>query len=336
VVDLTSQIVTDYDTTVSKGRYNVQNLAEWLLLIHLLPAKPDYLRVKIWRRLQGLGAVAIKNSVYVLPAGERSREDLQWLQKEIEALGGEASICEARFVDGVSDAQIRELFNAARDADYAQLIEQLREPSTGAPADESTIDEPRQRLRKARKRFEQIVALDYFGASGRGACAVLLAEREAALRPQPIAARAASAHGYRSRTWVTRPDVGIDRIASAWLIQRHIDAEARFVFAAEQDPPVDGQLRFDTTQGEFTHVADRCTFEVLLDRFGLDDPALAMIGRIVHDLDFKDGKFGEDEAPGVARLIDGLRRMQPDDVARISAAGAVFDALLASFQPPLS
>ena len=100
---------------------------DWLLLIHLLPAKPDYLRVKVWRRLQGLGAVAVKNSVYVLPSNDRSREDFQWLQKEIEEMGGEASICEARFVDGISDAQIRQLFNAARDGDYAQLVEELRD-----------------------------------------------------------------------------------------------------------------------------------------------------------------------------------------------------------------
>ena len=93
----------------------------WLLLIHQLPAKPAYLRVKVWRRLQALGAVAVKNSVYALPAGEQGQEDFDWLLKEILAEGGEALVCEARFIDGLSDAEVRALFDAARDKDYAAL-----------------------------------------------------------------------------------------------------------------------------------------------------------------------------------------------------------------------
>src|SRR6266568_8978837 len=93
----------------------------WLLLIHQLPPKPAYLRVKIWRRLQGLGAISVKNSVYVLPAGEQALEDFQWLLREIEEGGGEGMICEASLVDGLSDQEVRGLFDAARDADYAEI-----------------------------------------------------------------------------------------------------------------------------------------------------------------------------------------------------------------------
>lgn len=121
-------------------------------------------------------------------------------------------------------------------------------------------------------------------------------------------------------------------MASAWLILRHIDSAAAFAFASERDEPIPGQLRFDMMKADFTHEGDRCTFEVLADRFNLDDPGLAMVGRIVHDLDFKDGKFREDETPGVARLLDGLRTMHPDDSARLHSACIVFDALHASFK----
>src|SRR5947209_9328236 len=89
----------------------------WLLLIHQLPAKPAYFRVKIWRRLQGIGAVAVKNAVYALPAGDQAREDFQWLLAEIAEGGGEAVVCEARLIDGLTDQQVRALFDAARDAD---------------------------------------------------------------------------------------------------------------------------------------------------------------------------------------------------------------------------
>src|ERR1700712_2136125 len=98
----------------------------WLLLIHQLPAKPAYFRVKIWRRLQGLGAVAVKNAVYALPANEQTQEDFEWLLKEILEGGGEAMVCEARLIDGLSDQEVRRLFNTARDDDYEALGKEAR------------------------------------------------------------------------------------------------------------------------------------------------------------------------------------------------------------------
>ena len=87
----------------------------WLLLIHQLPAKPAYLRVKIWRRLQDIGAVAVKNAVHALPMNEETQEDFEWLLREIREGGGEAFVCEARLIDGLSDEEVRALFDRARD-----------------------------------------------------------------------------------------------------------------------------------------------------------------------------------------------------------------------------
>src|SRR5450631_2478331 len=103
-----------------------EDRTRWLLLIHQLPAKPAYQRVKTWRRLQGLGAVAIKNAVHALPAGDQAREDFEWLSREIRDGGGEALICEARLVDGLSDEAVRAMFNAAREADYDALAAEAR------------------------------------------------------------------------------------------------------------------------------------------------------------------------------------------------------------------
>src|SRR5262249_53085485 len=106
----------------------------WLLLIHQIPPKPAYFRAKVGRRLQKLGAVAIKNSVYVVPFGEQTQEDFQWVVREIAGDGGEATLCKATFVEGIRDDQIEALFQAARDADFAAVAEEVRELIAGLPS----------------------------------------------------------------------------------------------------------------------------------------------------------------------------------------------------------
>lgn len=313
----------------------------WLLLIHQIPPKPDYFRVKIWRRLQDLGAVAIKNSVYVLPKSEQAHEDFQWVQREIEKNGGEATICEARFVDGLNAQQVTGLFNAARDADYAPLAEEARAllkklPTRGTLRADRRAEIEAQ-LHKLRRRFGQITAVDFFRAAGRGTVEGLISGIEARLNPVETAraggGAALSRAEFRGRTWVTRRGVHIDRIASAWLIRRFIDADARFKFAAGKTyTPQAGEVRFDMFEAEFTHEGDACTFEVLVRRFALADPALAAIGEVVHDIDLKDGKFGRDETVGVAQVIAGIAMAEKDDEARLAKGAVVFDALYQYFQ----
>lgn len=237
----------------------------WLLLIHQLPPKPDYFRVKIWRRLQGIGAVALKNSVYVLPFSDEATEDFQWLRREITAGGGEATVCRASFVDGMSDRQMEALFRPL--------------------ADHATVSDRRAADGKAPKH-------------------------------------------KRGRTWVTRADVHVDRIASAWLIRRFIDPKARFAFGE----PKAGMVRFDMFEGDYTHEGDRCTFETLVKQCGLDkDAALRAIGEMVHDLDCKDGKFERRETPGFERMIAGVVKRHAQDAARIARGAELLDTLYESF-----
>src|SRR6185503_13537189 len=137
---------------------------------------------------------------------------------------------------------------------------------------------------------------------------------------------------YRGRTWVTRSGIFVDRIASAWLIRRFIDRDARFKFVSESKRrPAKGELRFDMFEGEFTHVGDRCTFETLLDRFALTDPALQAIGEIVHDIDLKDEKFGRDDAPGIERVLSAITAANADDDARLTRGAQLFDDLYSLF-----
>ena len=145
--------------------------ARWLLLIHQVPPKPNYFRVKIWRRLQRLGAVAIKNSVYALPRTEQTYEDLEWVMREIIEGGGDASICEAHFVEGLSDEQVEALFNAARDADYARLAGDIRGLFDTLPAGKDIADAQRREVEAAlarlNRRFTEITAVDFCHAPGR-------------------------------------------------------------------------------------------------------------------------------------------------------------------------
>jgi hypothetical protein len=308
--------------------------AHWLLLIHQIPPSPSYLRVKVGRRLQGLGSVPVKNSVYVLPRSDQALEDFQWVRKEIVAGGGDASVCEARFVEGLSDEAIEALFVAARRTDYDQLAAEAREVQAGLAARGKRAAEARAQadgvLVRLRRKLEGVQRIDFFSTPGRDAAERLIDSIEAGLRPPAASETEAEAHGsMRGRTWVTRAGVQIDRIASAWLIRKFIDPDARFRFTRGDEAIAAGELRFDMFEAEFTHEGDRCTFEVLLRRFGLTEPALRHIGEIVHDIDLKDGKFAREEAAGIGQLIAGVAMRHADDEARLRDGAAILDSLYA-------
>ncbi len=317
--------------------------ARWLLLVHQLPPKPGYPRVKVWRRLQALGAVAVRNAAYVLPAGEQAQEDFEWLLKEIGELGGEGMIWEARLVDGLSDEDVQDLFNAARAEDYDAVSKEARALATALNAEGTPASpgEARAKLARLRAEVARIEAIDFFGANGRETVEGLLSGLDVRLQEdeamaedrQEQPAGGAAADTLKGRAWVTRRGVYVDRIASAWLIRRFIDPEARFKFVpAKGYEPEPGELRFDMYEGEYTHEGDRCTFEVLLARAGLDDPALAAIAEIVHDIDLKDAKFGREEASGIARVMDGIAAANKDDERRLDRGAAVLDDLYEVFR----
>jgi len=309
-----------------------------LLLIHQIPPKPDYFRVKIGRRLARVGAVAIKNSVYVLPPSEQAMEDFQWILREIIEGGGEASICQSTFVDGLTDSEVERLFHVARSRDYEEIAAEARATLKTLPSGRRLTPEQRANaedaVSKLRKRFTTVARIDFFGAPNRGSTTDTLDQGEARLR-SPVQALAAQTRHVeqdqqRGRTWVTREGIFVDRIASAWLIRRFIDAEARFKFVAPQGyKPKPAELRFDMFEADYTHEGDRCTFETLLRCFGLDDPALGEIAEIVHDIDLKDGKFGREDAVGVERVLAAIASAYSDDALRLERGAALFDELYA-------
>ncbi len=308
----------------------------WLLLIHQIPTKPDYLRVKIGRRLQQVGAVAVKSTVYALPNTETCRENFEWVLREILGGGGEAMLFEGELVGGLEPEGLRALFEQARNRDYREIAEEARLTAERweVAGQHGEGPSPAIVLGRLERRLAAVRALDFFQApEGRAAEEALGVLRDALRGPRESPTPAPpSPDRPRGRIWVTRAGVEEDRIASAWLIRRFIDSEASFRFVSPDSLRREGEIGFDMYDGEYTHDGDRCTFEVLLDRFGLRDKALVALGEIVHDIDLKDGKFSRPETAGFERFVQGLLRAAPDDGERLAKGGAFLDALYAAFE----
>jgi hypothetical protein len=297
----------------------------WLLLTYQLPSRPSNARVQTWRRLQEIGAVAAGTSAYVLPDIEKCRRDVQALRRDIVARGGEAIV----FAGGTDEAgESRRLvatFRRLREADYRSLSagirrrqRQLRKPG---PAGRRAVD-------NLRARFNAIVGIDFFEAPGRGAAGASidalerwLERRSRNLREDDPATRRAAE--FQNRRWVTRPRPGIDRLASAWLIRRFIDPFASFAFVSEAGPD---DVPFDIPDTGFTHQGGMCTFETLADAFAIRNDGVRRLGRVVHDLDLKDGRSGAPEVAAIGRVVDGLRALYADDHVLLEYGISFFDA----------
>ena len=283
----------------------------WYTLVHNIPPKPLYLRAKIRQRLDAVGAMPLKNSVYILPANADTLEDFQWIAQEVISGGGEAHVLETSFITPKAEEELVARFRAARNEDYAALLKE-HDP------------------RRAAKRFEEIRRIDFFDAPRRSAAEKALRaldkrKEEPMLTTHPE---------LRGKTWVTRPGIKVDRIASAWFIRRFVDPKARFRFADPASPRKSGELRFDMIGGDFTHEEDRCTFETLVRRVGSPDAGVRALAEIVHDIDLKDEKFARPEAAGVRMMIEGIVAGNESDTDRLDRGLALFDDLHQALQQP--
>lgn len=313
--------------------------AHWLVLVHQLPAKPAYNRVKVWRRLQDVGAVSLRNSVYVLPSSVFARTAMTQILADIETSGGDGLLYEATVLAGMRDDEIRAIFNAARDADYHGVLDELRKHAERLKKAYKLKEDPAQSLVRVSARLAGIAKIDFFGASGRSAAEALLAELEhsaiAAPHAEKSKSRSLKAGDLKGKTWVTRRDIHVDRIACAWLIRRFIDPKAALKFVpTKQYTPQPGEYRYDMQDGEFTHEGDKCSFEVLVIRAGISDPALKAIAEIVHDIDLKDEKYGRAETQGISHVVSGICRTQGDDEARLARGNELFDDIYEQFRRP--
>ena len=307
----------------------------WLILVHQLPARPSNLRVRVWRRLQQIGAVVLRNSLYVLPSTDETREDFNWVREEIVSSGGQVSLLEASAVDGYTNAELVQQFRAARSEDYRTLAVDIRTASkrfvrASARARRGLLD---RELRRLRERLAAVTARDYFGAAGRGDAEQAIAAIEAMRNGSVPEARLPTLkpRDFQAVTWVTRLRPGIDRMASAWLIRRFIAPDARFAFITSGTSPRPRHVPFDMPNVEFGHHGNHCTFETLMHRFRIDDAGVVALSRVVHDLDLKESRYAMPECAAVARLVDGLRATYSDDGELLEQGIVVIEALYRSF-----
>jgi hypothetical protein len=286
-----------------------QSSISWLLLTFTLPTKRASQRVEVWRKLQRYGTVPLGNSGYLLPSNSMNEERFQWLATAIRKYGGDACIVHVQGIDNISTPQLIGRFAEARAREYQELIRQLQGFSVMHRADRAVG-----RLSRLRSRFQEIVEVDFFDSPLQKRVGELLAKADAARVTMPLAeTRKINSRDYKNKVWVTRPQPGVDRCASAWLIRRFIDSKARFAFVPEGQVPKES-VPFDMFHERgFGHRGEDCTFETLQKEFNIRDRRVKVISEIIHDADFADGKFGRKEGYGIDEVLKGWARQGLSD-----------------------
>jgi hypothetical protein len=310
----------------------------WLLLVTNLSGHNPTLRMRIWRAMKTAGTGLLRDGAYLLPHSDQSRTVLQEQAAEIKAAGGLAHLLSFDAESPEQNAELVALFD--RTDEYAEAIQRL-EALQGSFAELDEV-EARQQLAGVGREVAAVVARDFFPGEPRKQIENALANAEAAVntrfapdepRPSHRKTRQLSRKNYRGRTWATREHLWIDRVASAWLIRQFIDPQATFVWLKRPKDCPRRALGFDFDGAEFTHADSKVTFEVLVDRFGLQkDVGLARLGALVHHLDV--GGIPIPEAPGFATIMAGARALQKDDDALLKAMTPVLDSLYAGYASP--
>ena len=307
----------------------------WLTLLTTLPPTPTRHRVGVWRKLQRMGAVRLRGSAWILPETPETTELFQWLVQEIDSFWGEATLLHVDRVGNMTQEQVTDLFHKARAPEYQSTVKGSREILAQLDryraSHRGSIAQLRSKLDVVKRELDRIQAIDYLETPiGRRARDhwETAAKRLRAVEARPLA----PAGGRRGSlpppgsTWVTRPRPHIDRIASAWLIRRFYDADAKFAFADAADAARKG-IPFDVLSAEFGHHGEDCTFETLIKRFGVKDRRAKVIAEIVHEADLHDGKFTRSEATGIDLAIKSLAETIPDDQDLLERGMAIFDGL---------
>lgn len=302
----------------------------WLVLSSSLPTGPNSSpRVTLWRRLRRIGAVAVSGGGYILPARDACREAFQWLAQEIRQAQGEALILHVTQVEGLTDAEVVQLFHVARRKEYAELEAQAAALEAQIAGDQLNRSAALDGLARLRRRFTEIQHIDYFAAPEGALLNTRLAHLAVALappEPEPAVLPATRA-AYQGRRWATRPRPHVDRLACAWLIRRSIDPAATIAYTATPEPE---DVIFDVDGGAFAHTGSLCTFETLVRAFGLMNPVLAIIAEIVHAIDLRDGQHAHPEIAGLEAILDGWLELEASDTEREQWGHALFEGLYRS------
>jgi hypothetical protein len=311
---------------------------KWLVLTATLPTSPSGLRVRVWRSLKATGAGTLRDGVYVLPEDASTAETLWKLEQTISEAGADAHLLVVAARDEAQEQAFKALFD--RSEAYGELLQLVKDArGTIKTATEVQLHKT---LRDLDAQLAGIQRTDFFPGKQSQKAAAALAElrREVELHLSPDEPSPSHAPveprdvaDYQGRVWATRKRPWVDRLATAWLVQRFIDRKPTFSWLADAKKCPKTALGYDFDGATFTHVGDRVTFEVVAEAFGLlEDKALQRVAGLVHYVDV--GGIPVDEAPGLEMVIRGLQAGHADDDALLAAAVPVFDALYAAAQLP--
>ncbi len=302
----------------------------WVVFSYSLPAASrSSPRVAVWRRLRALGAVSLKDGIYVLPARDECVEAFQWLAQEVAQEEGSALVMQVQRFEGLSDAQLIDVFQKARRQDYQELDARASELERSLGRKKQVrpenLSRARDTLEKLRRWHADVSRIDFFASPDAARVASRLARIARRLTPaRPLEAKIAPAAiaAYRNQRWVTRPRPHVDRLACAWLIRRFINPRAAIRYAEVHKS---GEVPFDMSTGEFGHRGNLCTFETMIKAFGLDDPGLRAIAEIVHDIDLRDERYARPETAGIDAILKGWTGLA--DAEREAHGIALFEGL---------
>jgi hypothetical protein len=307
-------------------------------LVLSLPARNSTLRMRAWRALKEAGCGVLRDGLYVLPAESAGGAALQKIESDIRADGGFAMRVELRPKTAEQLGQMRGLFD--RSAEHGALVQQIE--AAKRSLERLGSRKAQTALRRLERAFDKVCGTDFFPGEAKAQSAAALASlkqryREAFAggepRPSQRKLRSRSAGRYRARTWTTRASLWVDRLASAWLIKRFIDRDARFAWFERPSQRPKGAIGFDFDGAEFTHVKNRVTYEVLMESFGLEgDAALAQIGATVHFLDV--GGIPVADAKGLETMLRGIKEKAKGDNALLAEAMRIFDLLYSAYAAP--
>lgn len=304
-------------------------------LVLSLPTRNSTLRMRLWRALKESGCGVLRDGVYLLPeAGANGA--LGKLESEIRSHGGFAMTLQVKARSGTQLDELRKLFDRGRE--YAALAQKVME--AGDSLARLGARRAQTAIRRLDRAFQRLSAIDFFAGEAKSQVAAALAELKASFatmysggepRFSKRALRPIERARFQKRVWATRKAPWVDRLASAWLIKRFIDREAKFVWISRPSECPKKALGFDYDGADFTHVKNLVTFEVLMTSFGLDtDPALVDIGRAVHFLDV--GGIPVADAKGLETMLKGAREKARSDDALLSEAMRTFDNFYSAYR----
>ena len=309
-------------------------MTTFLALLTSLPTGNSTLRMRVWRALKNTGCGVLRDGVYVLPVDAPQASALVEAESLVRGAGGFAMTVELNTKTAAQLEHIRNLFDRGRE--YGALVARMGAAKVALQRlGKRKADTLVQRLRRS---FEELAGIDFYPGQAqlqaKAAMSALVREAQLFSEGEPHSAkrkvRRFDPTKYRNCTWATRKNLWVDRLASAWLIRRFIDRNAKFVWIDRPRDRPKGSVGFDFDGAEFTHIESRVTFEVLLTSFGLDnDQALASIGRAVHFLDI--GGIPVADAKGLETILRGIQGKARSDNEMVLEANKVFDLLYSAY-----